>query len=233
MTAPAGRNAAAGPGVRLIYLASDDLLQADDATLAAALIAEDLRAPRVAWARFAPMVHRMLKRAFGQPHDIDDMVQDVFLCLFRKLPGLRDPAALKGFVVSITVKTIQYEIRRRRLRARFGVAREADHETDAGDGHTEQPDPAARQALRRFYAVLDRLNAKDRTAFVLRFFEGMELTEVASAMGISLSTTKRLLDKVGKRVTLLVERDPGLAAYLSRTADGLRPDGPLAEVRRR
>jgi len=230
---PSGRPGV--PGVGLIYLASEDLMQADDATLAAALIAEDLRAPRVAWARFAPMVHRMLKRAFGEPHDIDDMVQDVFLCLFRKLPGLRDPGALKAFVVAITVKTIQYEIRRRRMRARFGSLRADDAESasTAEDRSTEQPDPAARQALRRFYMVLDRLNARDRTAFVLRFFEGMELTEVANALDISLSTTKRVLDKVGKRVTLLVEREPGLSAYLSRGADGLRPDRSLAEARRR
>ena len=224
---------AGAPGVGLIYLASDDLMQADDATLAGALIAEDLRAPRVAWARFAPLVHRMLKRAFGEPHDIDDMVQDVFLCLFRKLPGLREPGALKAFVVAITVKTIQYEIRRRRMRARFGPLRAGEGELAPDDRSTEQPDAAARQALRRFYAILDRLNARDRTAFVLRFFEGMELTEVANALDISLSTTKRLLDKVGKRVSLLVDRDPGLAAYLSGSAGGLRPDGSLAEARRR
>src|SRR3954470_21928504 len=101
MTPPAGPGASSAG---LIYLASDDLMQADDATLAGALIAEDLRAPRVAWARFAPMVHRMLKRAFGQPHDLDDMVQDVFMCLFRKLPGLRERGALKAFVIAITAK---------------------------------------------------------------------------------------------------------------------------------
>jgi RNA polymerase sigma-70 factor (ECF subfamily) len=217
----------------LIYMASDDLMHADDATLASALIAQDLRAPRVAWARFAPMVHRMLKRAFGQPHDLEDMVQDVFMCLFRKLPGLRDRGALKAFVVAITVKTIQYEIRGRRMRARFRTAPASDVDSPEHDHSAEQPDAAARQALRRFYSILERLNARERTAFVLRFFEGMELTEVASALQISLSTTKRLLDKAGKRVTRLVERDPGLAAYLSKGAERLESDGSLAEARRR
>jgi RNA polymerase sigma-70 factor, ECF subfamily len=226
MTPPAAQ-------VGLIYLASLDLMHADDATLAEALIAQDLRAPRVAWARFAPMVHRMLKRAFGQPHDLDDMVQDVFMCLFRKLPGLRDRGALKAFVVAITVKTIQYQIRGRRMRARFRTASASDADLLEDDRSAEQPDPAARQALRRFYSILERLNARDRTAFVLRFFEGMELTEVATALDISLSTTKRLLDKVGKRVNRLVERDPGLAAYLSNGAERLHSDGSLAEARRR
>jgi RNA polymerase sigma-70 factor (ECF subfamily) len=228
---PSGGQGQGGPA-RLIYLSSGDLQQADDATLATALIAADLRAPRVTWARFAPMVHRMLKRAFGPGQDIDDMAQDVFLCLFRKLPGLREPKALKSFVVAITVKTIQYEIRRRRIRSRLGLTPARDPESGMDDRSIEQPDPAARQALRRFYAILDMLSAKDRTAFVLRFFEGMELTEVADALAISLSTTKRLLDKVWKRVSLLVERSPGLAAYLSFTGDGAQPDGSLTKVQR-
>ena len=98
---------------------------------------------------------------------------------------------------------------------------------DQEDARTEQPDPAARQALTRFYAILDRLNAHDRTAFVLRFFEGLELTEIADALDISVSTTKRHLERVWKRVTLLVERSPGLATYLTQSVDN---DG-LAQVK--
>jgi RNA polymerase sigma-70 factor (ECF subfamily) len=199
------------PAFRVFYLASGDLLRADDATLATALIAKDLRAPRVAWDRFAPMVHRMLKRAFGPGNDIEDMVQDVFLCLFRKVGGLREPRALKSFVISIATKTIQYEIRQRRVRAWVRLSKAPE----LVEACTEQPDPAARQAMLRFYGILDHLKAADRAAFVLRFFEGLELTEVAAALDISVSTTKRRLERIWKRVSVMVERNPGLAAYLA------------------
>lgn len=205
--------------VRLFYLPSGDLQRADDATLAVALMGGDLQAPRVAWARFAPMVHRMLKRAFGPGHEIDDLVQDVFFCLFKKVGGLREPKALKAFVISITVKTIQYEIRQRRVRSWMRLSKAPDLEDLRQDLYIEQPDPGAREALRRFYSILDRLNARDRTAFVLRFFEGLELTEVAQALDISVSTTKRHLDRIWKRVALLVERSSGLANYLNRSDD--------------
>src|SRR6185295_17258429 len=118
------------------------LSRADDATLAAALLANDLRAPRVAWARFAPMVHRMLKRAFGPAQDIEDMVQDVFLCLFRKVGGLRKPESLKAFVIAITSKTIQYEIRQRRVRAWVRLSKSPE----VVEASIEQPDAAAHQA---------------------------------------------------------------------------------------
>ncbi|HEY8923346.1 MAG TPA: sigma-70 family RNA polymerase sigma factor [Polyangia bacterium] len=207
---------------RVFYLSGGDLLRADDATLAIALMANDVRAPRVAWARFAPMVHRMLKRAFGPGHDIEDLVQDVFLCLFKKVEGLREPKALKSFVIAITTKTIQYEIRQRRVRAWVRLSKSPQMIVD---GRTDQPDPAARQALARFYEVLGRLKTDDQVIFALRFFEGLELTEVAAALDISVATTKRRLDRIWKRLTLLVERNPGLTTYLRRADENGQRDG--------
>ncbi|MES1171842.1 MAG: RNA polymerase sigma factor, partial [Bacteroidota bacterium] len=173
---------------RVVYLPGGQLTAADDATLARALIAGDDHAARVAWSRFSPMVHRMLKRTFGPGHDVDDMVQDVFLCLFRKVGGLREPNALKAFVISITAMTIKYELRQRRLRRWIHLSGDM---AETEGPRIEQPDAGARQALVSFYAILDRLSARDRAAFVLRFFEGLELTQVADALDISVSTTKR------------------------------------------
>src|SRR5262245_19291889 len=59
-------------GARVILLPGAALAEADDATLARALIARDPRAPRVLWHRFAPMVFRMLRRTLGADHDLND-----------------------------------------------------------------------------------------------------------------------------------------------------------------
>lgn len=224
----------AGSSARVVYLPGGQLATADDATLALAMIAGDGHAPRVAWSRFAPMVHRMLKRTFGPGQDVDDMVQDVFLCLFRKVGGLREPKSLKAFVISITAMTIKYELRQRRVRRWIHLTGSV---ADVDARRIEQPDPAARQALMSFYGILDRLNARDRTAFVLRFFEGLELSQVADALDISVSTAKRHLARIWRRVTLLVQRTPELASYLPALAstaagpDELRADmAPLAAM---
>lgn len=204
--------AEAVPSARVVYLPGGPLSASDDATLARAMMAGDVQAPRVAWLRFAPMVHRMLKRTFGPAHDVDDMVQDVFLCLFRKVGGLREPKSLKAFVVSITAMTIKYELRQRRVRRWIHLSGAV---ADLNVPRTEQPDAASRQALLKFYEILDRLSAHDRTAFVLRFFEGLELTQVAEALGISVSTAKRHLTRVWNRVRFLVGRSPELESYLA------------------
>ena len=78
----------------------------------------------------------------------------------------------------------------------------------------------AREALRRLYAILDQLDDAGRLTFVLRHIEGIELTEVADALGVSLATAKRRLAKVTARVLAMVERDPLLPEYARAMLDG-------------
>ena len=185
----------------------------DDASIARILLEGDRRAPRMAWQRFAPMVHRMLKRAFGPEHEIDDLVQEVFLTLFRRVHTLREPQALQAFVISITAYVIRYELRRRRaLRwLRFG---------DPPDVPAADTDLDSREAVVRLYRILDRQDSVDRTVFVLRHLEGLELVEVARALGISLATTKRRLSRAWRRIVAGARRDGALVGFMNNLGAG-------------
>jgi RNA polymerase sigma-70 factor (ECF subfamily) len=202
-------------GARLLVLPGAALEESDDAELARALIARDPQAPRALWRRYAPMVFRMLRRALGPGHDVEDLAQEVFLCVFEKVPTLREPKALKAFVISITVLTTRSELRRLWVRRWIRLS----GKTDPTGKAVVHIDTDAREALGRFYGVLDRVNAQDRTLFVLRFMEGLGLLEVAAAAGLSLATTKRRLARVWSKVRLLVERDPILAEYITNRDD--------------
>jgi RNA polymerase sigma-70 factor, ECF subfamily len=193
--------------------ASPDLLYAQDEALARALIAKETRAARVAWQRFSPMVRRMIRRTLGPANDVEDLLQEVFLQLFCKIHKLREPKVLKAFVISITTLTLCQELRRRKLRSWLGLR----SDPAALDLRVVHPDPIARAALERFYALLDRFAARERTAFVLRVIEGLEINEVAAALGVSLATAKRSISHVQRRLLLHVERDPLLADYLDTT----------------
>jgi RNA polymerase sigma-70 factor (ECF subfamily) len=192
--------------------ANSALLHADDATLARALIAGDAHAPRVAWGRFSPMVRGMLRRTLGPEFDVDDVLQDVFLCLFQNVKNLREPGALRAFVMSITVRTVRHEIRRRRIRRWVGLGDDGE----VPDLRVVSPDTDSREALVRFYRVLDKVGTRDRTAFVLYFIEGLDAASVALNLSVSVPTVRRCLARSWKRVVLLAGRDPALAGYVER-----------------
>jgi RNA polymerase sigma-70 factor (ECF subfamily) len=213
VTGDARRGVAGGPGI-----AARPPTSVDDLELADALVAGEPWAATATWNKHAPMVSRFLRRALGPHADVEDLTQEVFVGLFAGARALRHREALRSYIYSIAVRTLKWELRRRRARAVLHLT-----------GFDQLPDQAvpaldaeSRQALRRFYAILDRLSAQERTAFVLRHMEGCKLGEVAEALGVSLATAKRRLSTAAATVSRFVDRDPALAGYApARDASGL------------
>jgi RNA polymerase sigma-70 factor (ECF subfamily) len=183
--------------------------RSDDHGLARALIDGEPWAPAEAWNQFAPMVFRLMKRMLGPDEEVQDLTQDVFMRVFAKVRGLRHPDALRSFVFSVAVRTLKSDLRRRRVRRMFALSQF----DQVSEPTVDAVDAEARQALRQFYGILERLSAVERAAFVLRHVEGMKLEEIGEALGVSLATVKRRLERAGHVVSRHVERDPALSAY--------------------
>jgi len=189
------------------------LQEADDATLVHRLIDEHPDAARLIWQRFAPMVHGILRRSLGPDDAVEDLAQEVFVCVFQKASTLREAHALRAFVMTVTVFTASRERRRRWRRSGQGGQRLLAPPCQlVSDQHIE-----SREALRRFLLILDRLNVRDRTAFDLHFIEGMPIQSVASALDVSVATAKRRVSRAWSRVLLHAARDTALVEYLSRS----------------
>ena len=69
----------------------------------------------------------------------------------------------------------------------------------------------------RFYCMLDKLGADERTAFVLRQAEGLSLQEIADVTGSSLATVKRRIRRACDVIERLARAEPDFAEYLGRT----------------
>jgi RNA polymerase sigma-70 factor (ECF subfamily) len=181
----------------------------DDADLVRAFSEGESWAARAIWNRHAPMVYRLLERALGPNGEAEDLTQDVFLRTFSSLPTLRDIDALRSFIYSVALRTLKWELRRRRVRRILRLS-------DTGqlpDLPVRGVDSESRQILGRFYALLEGLRINDRTAFVLRHMEGLKLEEIADRMGVSLATVKRWVGRASQDVSALVAADRELAAH--------------------
>jgi RNA polymerase sigma-70 factor (ECF subfamily) len=141
---------------------------------------------------------------------LDDHVQEVFSRLFEQLPRLRQPSALRSFLIGITLRVACTELRRRR-RWRLHLTATGELPDLVEHGLDDAP---AREALSRFENILGRLAPRTRRVFVLRHVEKLELVDVAAAMDISLATAKRHLARASLRVFAMAEREPALVDYL-------------------
>ncbi len=162
---------------------------------------------------FGPHVNRMVWHILGDDPDHDDLIQEVFLKVLKKVHSVREAAKLRQWVLTVTVNTVRSELRRRGVRRRLFRAEALTHDVDAVG---EVPDEENRSQLRSAFAVLEQLGASERLAFTLRHVDGQPLQEVAQLCGCSLATIKRRLTRAERRFVALARRDPALRERLER-----------------
>lgn len=192
--------------VEVLPWAGDDrelleLLRRGGATSAAAL-----------YDRFATDVRRVIDRCLGPDRERDDVVHDAFVQILRGVAKVREPAALRGWVMTVAVNTARSELRRRRFRRLWWSSEPAPESVD------DTIDPEQRDLLRRIYGALDRMDTDLRLAFVLRFVERHELTEVARLTDCSLATVKRRISRAVAELGTRLGDDPEIVARFGKEA---------------
>ena len=160
----------------------------------------------IVYARFAPSVNRVVWRLLGADPDHNDIVQQVFLRVFRDIRRLRDPEKLEWWVQRIAANTIYELLRRRQVRRLFLKDQPTETHADL------VRDVEVRDLLLRTKAVIDRLPVKERMVFMLYYVEGLTLAEVAEIGGYSVATAKRKVQRASRR----------FQSYLSHNSELLR-----------
>jgi RNA polymerase sigma-70 factor (ECF subfamily) len=144
-----------------------------------------------AFRQFSPYVARIGIRILGRDDgEIDDLVQDVFTHAAAGLQRFAHPAEVKQWLATVTVRASVRRLRARRLR-RFVFL--SDDRAGVAEPVSPAASPEQRALIARIYRLLDGLPARQRAAWVLRHIEGDRLEEVASHLGCSLATAKRLI----------------------------------------
>jgi RNA polymerase sigma-70 factor (ECF subfamily) len=178
----------------------------DDAALVDALRKGHAAARAELFDRHAERVQRILLRILGNDRDLSDLLHDVFVRALTNIDALADSAALRSWLMGIAVMTAREALTRR---ARSRWLRFLPFEQVPDVACAPQDDEAC-EAVRATYSVLDTLGEDDRITFALRFIEGLELTEVAAALGVSLNTCKRRVADAQRRFLARARREPSL-----------------------
>src|SRR5687768_6416145 len=123
-------------------------------------------------------VHATLFRVLGANRDMDDLLQETFIQVFRSLKGFRGEARLSTWIDRIAAR-VAY----RYLSQRKGAAPMTPLEEESANAPVSHIEPAdrmlAREGVRRFYAALAELGPAARIAFTLHEVDGRSIAEVA------------------------------------------------------
>lgn len=135
----------------------------------------------------SPYVAQLAHRFLGREDEVDDVVQDVFLSLFRHLDQIRQTESLRSWLATTTVRMVGRRMRLRRIGFLLRFKDRVDPTELVGQGAS--PEDCA--ALSKVHRALEKVAVKTRIAWVLRYLEQERIEDVARICRCSMSTAKR------------------------------------------
>lgn len=145
----------------------------------------------------APFAWRCLRRLGVAPGDVDDVCQEVFLVVHRKLSELDPDVSPRGWIYGVCVKKASDHRRlaHKKREKLSDVLPEPEATASGADASLD-----SRRALRKLDEVLAALDEDKRVAFVLYEIEGLGLEEIATACQCPLQTVYSRLTAARKHV---------------------------------
>ena len=141
-------------------------------------------------------IARLVLRLLGNPDEVQDVVQEVFLAVFENLEGFRGESKLSTWLTTIALNKCRSHRRRSLLRLRSllriaktpTVSSEQDRPAESAEIHEE-----LRRAVRR-------LSARYREPIVLRYFEELPVPEISKVLGISVNSVEVRLTRARRKL---------------------------------
>jgi RNA polymerase sigma-70 factor, ECF subfamily len=174
---------------------------------------DDLQAAAVSFANLydahADFVWRNARRLGARPESLDDIVQDVFMVVHRKLHELNSRESLRAWLFSILVRTIQNH--KRSLRRKDPHVRSGESALDpayVADAPHLSPHAMAERsdAVRLVLQALQDLDADKREVFILSELEEMSVPEISEALSVNAHTIQSRVRAARKQFEQTMEK---------------------------
>jgi RNA polymerase sigma-70 factor (ECF subfamily) len=168
----------------------------------------DADAFRLLVERHSQMIFRVAYRMTGNEHDADDVVQEAFLRAYRQIDAFEERANFSTWLHRITVNCALDLLRaRKRADHHYGGDPEAAEMTGALRGIDAQQDRLLLSAeMKDAVAIaMERLSGNERTAFMLRHFDGMPIEDIGKTLGIQVNAAKHTVFRAVRKLREALE----------------------------
>jgi RNA polymerase sigma-70 factor (ECF subfamily) len=182
--------------------------------------------------RWERPIYALAYRTIGREEDARDVVQEAFLRAFRALPGFKGQAKFSSWLYRITLNLCRDWMRRERRTPELQAPEGVDViELAAEQGPVESVEElVSRHDLsRRVARAMRALSEEQRTAIVLKEYQGLTFQEISDLLGIPLSTVKTRLYQGLHVLRRELEREAASKGAGVLSFEGRRLAPPLTE----
>jgi len=178
-------------------------MEMTDASAVSRAVGGDSDAFRLLVERHSRTIFRVAYRMTGNEHDADDVVQETFLRVYRQLEGFESRANFTTWLHRIAINC-SLDLLRTRTRHERHRANDPEGALMSDEMATDQPHAErlllSSEVQQQVSTALETLSGNERTAFVLRHFEGMSIEEIGSVLGTRVNATKNTIFRAVRKL---------------------------------
>jgi RNA polymerase sigma-70 factor, ECF subfamily len=141
-----------------------------------------------------------LQRLGARPADVDDLLQDIFVILYRNWPTLDTSRALRPWLFGVAFRVIRTHRRRRARESCFGGL-DPEDEALSPEGWLQ-----GQESLALLSAALERLPSARRSVLIMHDLEGLEIVDIARQLSLTKFGVYARLYKGRKELASAVQR---------------------------
>lgn len=158
-----------------------------------------------AYRKHKGLVYRLaLRYGRGRIAFAEDVTQEVFIQLLRHVGALADRDELGGWLYCVTTRRCLNKLRNERILDVLSLGWLRRDEEPAHDGQAMY---GAREELRRTFAALSELPAKERIAFSMYHLDGRPQDEICAVLGHSKGYVSKLIQRATDALARRVKGD--------------------------
>jgi RNA polymerase sigma-70 factor (ECF subfamily) len=150
------------------------------------------------FARYRPRLHYFVRKMLVDSAAVDDLLQEIWLDVFRGLPRLSDVAAFPAWLYRIARNKTWQALRKRR---------HAEQPLGGEDLADESDPDFSNEDAQRVHAGLDQLPGEQREVLVLRFLEEMSYDAIAQVVGCELGTVRSRIHYAKRALRRALEKE--------------------------
>jgi RNA polymerase sigma-70 factor (ECF subfamily) len=155
-------------------------------------------------------VYSVCLRMIRNPAEAEDLTQQAFLQLYRKIGTFRGESSFSTWLHRVTVNIVLMHLRRRKPTEILSDDLERDSSKGQGSGEPGMSDTSMLGAIERLNLkrAIRKLPSGYQQQFLLYDVFGYEHNEIAKLLGCSVGCSKSQLHKARKRLRRLLEGEP-------------------------
>ena len=182
----------------------DDQISASDHSLAKAAAKGDMTAFEEIYQRHHRRVYSICLRMLQNAFEAEDLTQDVFIQLYRKIGSFRGDSAFTTWLHRMTVNQVLMHFRKRNVKFEKTTEEgETPEQVVVGTSDPGRMPIVDKIALEN---AIDKLPNGYKNVFLLHDVEGFEHEEVARILGCSVGTSKSQLHKARLKLRKLLKK---------------------------